>query len=237
MPTTEHIPALRCQVSELTDVTPFVHRVRLTPTQPLNWQPGQYLQLNLADGDKRFFSIANTDSDGFVELHIGASEHDSYAFAAVEYLQQHSEVDVVLPLGHAWLRRDSAEPIILLAGGTGFAYAKAIAESLLAHGLTRETWLYWGCRNEQALYDAALPRQWAEANPHFHFVPVIEHPDDSWSGRRGLVHKAVMDDFISLHPYHVYAAGRFDMVGRAKEDFLTKGLEPAHMFSDAFEFI
>lgn len=234
--TTEPTP-MRCTISELTALTPFVHRVRLTPSQPVQWRPGQYLQLNMADGDKRFFSIANIDSEDAIELHIGASEHDSYAFAAVAYLQQQSEVEVVMPLGYAWLRQESHEPIILLAGGTGFSYARSIAQALLENGLTRETWFYWGCRNEQALYQRDLLDQWAEANPHFHFIPVVEYPDDSWGGRRGLVHKAVLEDFVSLQPYQIYAAGRFDMVGKAKEDFLVKGVEPAQMFSDAFEFL
>jgi len=52
-----------------------------------------------------------------------------------------------------------------------------------------------------------------------------------------LVHKAIMDDFVSLHDYDIYVAGRFEMAGAAREEFKILGAEPERIFGDAYEFI
>jgi NAD(P)H-flavin reductase len=41
------------------------------------------------------------------------------------------------------------------------------------------------------------------------------------------VHKAIMDDFVSLHDYDIYVAGRFEMAGAAREEFKVLGAEPS----------
>ena len=62
-------------------------------------------------------------------------------------------------------------------------------------------------------------------------------PDADWTGKSGLVHKAIMDDFVSLHDYDIYVAGRFEMAGAAREEFRILGAEPERIFGDAYEFI
>ncbi len=45
---------------------------------------------------------------------------------------------------HAWLRDDEERPLILIAGGTGFSYARSILLTALAHNPNREVTIYWG---------------------------------------------------------------------------------------------
>ncbi len=45
--------------------------------------------------------------------------------------------------------------IILLAGGTGFSYVHSIASAIAQSGVNRPVQLYWGLRNQQALYAEA----------------------------------------------------------------------------------
>ena len=69
------------------------------------------------------------------------------------------------------------------------------------------------------------------------FIPVVQEPEADWTGKTGLVHKAIMDDFVSLHDYDIYVAGRFEMAGAAREEFKVLGAEPERIFGDAYEFI
>ncbi len=79
--------------------------------------------------------------------------------------------------------------------------------------------------------------------PYANFIPVIENvaentgKNDVWQGKTGLVHQAVMHDIISLEPYDIYLAGRFDMVGLIRSDFIEHGALVEHMYADAFAFI
>ena len=83
-----------------------------------------------------------------------------------------------------------------------------------------------------------LPKAWAEMNPNFKFVPVLSEPSESdgWTGRTGLVHQAVLDDFADLSAYQVYCCGAPAMVDTALENFKAQGLPSDEFFSDAITY-
>lgn len=230
-----------CTVDLIEQLTPTVNRVLLTPAQVVNFSSGQYLQLCLSDSDKRPFSIASTPAQQQLELHIGGAVADQYASQALAHLlQQHQlqqPVQAEIGLGQAQFRADSERPIILLAGGTGFSYAYSIAQSIAAAKLDRPVFFYWGVREQAALYHHAVMQQWAAQNTKYRFVPVVQQPDDNWQGRSGMVHQAVLEDFVSLEAYDIYVAGPFAMAGVVRDAFIEQGAHREHMFADAFAYI
>jgi CDP-4-dehydro-6-deoxyglucose reductase len=140
------------------------------------------------------------------------------------------------PLGTFFLREDSDKPMILLASGTGFAPIKALIEQSIHAKSARPMLLYWGGRRPQDLYMSALCQKWADELPHFKYVPVISNAtaEDNWHGRRGFVHRAVLEDIPDLAGYQVYACGAPVMVEAAKADFAAAGLPEEEFFADAF---
>ena len=72
---------------------------------------------------------------------------------------------------------------------------------------------------------------------HGQFMPVVETPDGNWQGRVGKVHEPLLHDVISLEPYDIYMAGRFDMIGFLRNEFIEHGGIKQHMYADAFAFI
>ena len=52
-----------------------------------------------------------------------------------------------------------------------------------------------------------------------------------------MVHKVVMNEIENLSDFDIYIAGRFEMVGIVRDDFLKRGVNMDHMFSDAFAYI
>lgn len=232
---------ISCQVIAISALTPVVSKVLLQPAQPTSYTPGQYLQLCLTENDKRPFSIASIPAQDLLELHIGAPAGDNWSSAALQHLQQAFaqglSVQVEVGLGHAGWRQDSARPVILLAGGTGFSYVHSIAMALAAASQDKPVFLYWGVRQEDALYYQAELQQWAAANAKYRFIPVVQEPGANWQGRSGLVHEAVLQDFVSLEAYDIYIAGPFAMAGVAREAFAKQGAHREQMFADAFAYI
>jgi CDP-4-dehydro-6-deoxyglucose reductase len=58
---------------------------------------------------------------------------------------------------------------------------------------------------------------------------------DQWTGRTGLVHRAVMEDFPDLSGHQVYACGAPVMVEAAHRDFTSRcGLPDEEFFADSF---
>ncbi|MFY8326988.1 NAD(P)H-flavin reductase [Pseudoalteromonas sp. ZZD1] len=233
---------LHAEVIAISPLTEFVHKVVLKPVESVTFEAGQYLQVVLGEKDKRAFSIASRPSQSDqLELHIGASAADSYAMQTLDHLraahQDNSKVTIETGLGISQLRLQCERPIILLAGGTGFSYVKSMADHLSEIGCDRPVLFYWGVREESALYAHQEMQAWADSRENFEFIPVVENPTDSWTGHTGYVHKAVMSDIASLAPYDIYMAGRFDMIGIVRDDFLAHGAIRENMYADAFAFI
>ena len=232
---------IQAEVVSIEAVTDYVKIVKLKPLGSANFKAGQYLQVVLGAEDKRVFSIASRPNAELIELHIGAGPNDAYPQGALDHMaaQQNNgdEVTLEVGLGNAHLQTDSERPIILMAGGTGFSYTKSIADHLAETKANQQVVMYWGVKDEASLYANQAMLTWAENNPNFTYIPVIENSDESWSGKTGYVHQAVMADIENLQDYDIYLAGPFKMAGIARDDFTAKGALKDRMFADAFAFI
>ena len=233
---------VKANVVSISPLTEFVYKVELKPSEPAKFEAGHYLQLVLGEKDKRAFSIASRPSQtDLLELHIGASEENSYAMQALDHLKEHfannTQADIEVGLGISQLREHSELPLVLLAGGTGFSYVKSMADHLAEVQSKRPVFFYWGVRDESALYAKQEMEDWAASQENFNFIPVVEHGSESWQGHTGYVHKAVMKDFDSLAAYEIYMAGRFEMIGPVRDDFIAHGAIRENMYADAFAYI
>lgn len=203
---------------------------------PLAYLPGQYLDVLLDDGVRRSYSMATAATGDTLELHIRHLPGGRFTDHVFGAMQAGERLALEGPAGDFYLR-DGAEPLLLLASGTGFAPVKAIMEHAIAQGNARKVRLYWGGRKATDLYQHALCLQWAAELPWFEYVPVLSEAPaaDGWQGRTGLVHQAVIDDYADLSAYQVYACGAPPMVAAARTDFSTlRGLPPQQFFADAF---
>ncbi|MCL2914613.1 NAD(P)H-flavin reductase [Shewanella corallii] len=228
---------IRCQIEKITPFNDAVYQVVLKPEQPVEHKAGQYLLVVMGENDKRAFSIASPQGGDTIELHIGAAVTESYPMQVVERLRNESHIDILAPGGEAWLRHDAKRPRLMIAGGTGFSYIKSLIEEQIQLGQTVETTLYWGCRTKDSMYYEQIARQWHDAHPWLRFVPVVEKADEAWDGKEGNLLEQLKKDFVSLNGYDIYIAGRFDMVGAAREVFREMGVEEEHLYGDAFAFI
>jgi CDP-4-dehydro-6-deoxyglucose reductase len=235
---------LPCRIESIERVADDVAivRLKLPANERLQYLAGQYIDLLLKDGRRRSFSLATPPhDDALLELHV---RHIPGGFFTTQLFSEYKGREILRfegPLGSFYLREDSDKPVILVAGGTGFAPIKAIVEHALHHRLeaTRPLVLYWGVRAKKDLYLPDLPGRWQQASSHFTFIPVLSEPaaGDDWPGRTGLVHQAVLDDFASLAGYQVYACGAPAMIDAARASFTAqRGLPPEAFFADSFTF-
>jgi CDP-4-dehydro-6-deoxyglucose reductase len=237
--TAKNIPAkiMPCRVQKMERVADdvVVLSLKLPANERLQFFAGQYIEFLLKDGKRRAFSIANAPHDDeCVTLHIRhvpGGEFTGHVFGA---MKEKEILRFQAPLGSFFLREDSQKPIILLAGGTGFAPIKSIVEHAIHAGSTRTMHLYWGARDSKGLYLSNLPQQWVAAHAHIRYVPVLS--DESWVGRTGFVHKAVLEDHADMSGFQVYACGAPAMIDAARADYAAAGLPADEFCADAFSF-
>ncbi|MCH1930847.1 NAD(P)H-flavin reductase [Shewanella sp. A25] len=228
---------IRCKIEKVSPFNDAVYQVLLSPETAFDFKAGQYLCIVMGEKDKRPFSIASAPNAEFIELHIGAAVSESYPMQVVEKLRTSTHIDIEAPGGEAYFRDESHRPRLLIAGGTGFSYIKSIVEQQIALNQKVETTLYWGCRTQDAMYYESIAREWHYAHPWLHFVPVVEEAPAEWQGKTANLLAQIKQDFVSLNGYDIYIAGRFDMVGAARENFRQMGVDEAHLYGDAFAFI
>jgi CDP-4-dehydro-6-deoxyglucose reductase len=232
------VKTLPCRVQSLERVAPDVMRIRLRlpASERLQFLAGQYIDILLRNGTRRSLSLANPPhDDGLLELHL---RNYGGPFSTHVFTQM-KEKDILRfegPLGTFYLREDSLKPAVLVAGGTGFAPIKAIIEHAIHQKLTRPLLLYRGARHAADLYLNELPEAWQREHG-ITYVPVLSDAtaEETWTGRRGLVHEAVIADLPDLSGHEVYACGAPAMIDAARRDFTTGcGLPEAAFYADAF---
>ncbi|MEO7200200.1 MAG: CDP-6-deoxy-delta-3,4-glucoseen reductase [Dokdonella sp.] len=199
--------------------------------------PGQYLDVLLDDGKRRAFSIANAPHTGNeLELHVRHVAGGGFTSFAFNELQHGAILRVEGPLGTFVPREDSERPILMMAGGTGFAPVKALIEHFLHLGSRRSISLYWGARAARDLYLSGLPQRWADQHPNFHFIPVLSDSEHAGGMRCGLVHEALLEDHPDLSGFDIYMSGPPSMIDAGRRSFVQAGLPEDHLYYDSFDY-
>ena len=236
------IKTLPCRAEHLQRLSHDVMQVmlKLPGSERLQFLAGQYIEFILKDGRRRAFSIANAPHhDDLLELHIRHVPGGSFTGHVFDQMKDRSLLRIEGPLGSFYLREDSTRPIIMMAGGTGFAPLKGILEHAFYVGIDRPIHLFWGVRAQRDLYMDALPRAWADEHPQFHYTPVLSDPQEDgqpWTGATGLVSQVVLDTYPQLQAFDIYMSGPPAMIEAATPQFVAHGAQLNHLYSDAFEF-
>lgn len=203
----------------------------------VKFKAGQYLQLLLPDGQRRSYSMANAphESDA-VQLHIRNLPQGHFSDAMLKNIQVGDFLKLELPHGDFWLREDSERPMLMVAGGTGFAPIKSILDYIVRQKLQRTVHLYWGARTQDGIYAADVLARWAQQSPGWVIHPLLSNATDvsAWTGRVGFLHEAVRADFKDLSDWDVYACGGTPMVTALRDVCSKLGLSDANFYSDAF---
>jgi len=212
--------------------------LKLPSTEQLQFLPGQHIDVILANGERRSYSLANAPHvQDHLELHVRHYPGGHFSEYAFTGLKEKALLRIEGPLGTFTLREDSNRPMIMVAGGTGFAPIKSIIEHVLYRNLGREVYLYWGARTVRDLYLHDLAGRWAADHANIRYIPVLSEPkpEEKWNGRIGLVHAAVLEDFPRLADYEVYTCGPPPMVHAVRDTFVQYGLSAEFIYSDSFE--
>jgi len=215
-------------------------RFKLPTAQRLQFLAGQYVDILLPEGKRRAFSIASPPQlEDEIELHVRHVEGGDFTGWVFDQLKERDILRIEGPLGTFFIRHDHTErPMILVAGGTGFAPLKSMLEDLLSHHDQRPLHLFWGVRSRAELYLYEQARQWAQQHDHIQFSTALSEPqrDDGQDSFHGFVHEAVLQQYEDLSGFDIYMSGPPAMIDAGRAAFLENGAEQRRIFFDSFEF-
>ncbi|HET7755879.1 MAG TPA: 2Fe-2S iron-sulfur cluster-binding protein [Steroidobacteraceae bacterium] len=241
------IKTLPARIARLTPLAPDVLQVmlRLPAVEPLRFHAGQYLDVLLDGGRRRSFSIASPPHDSeLLELHVRRVAGGGFTERLFgggpkggAPLTVGSLLRIEGPLGQ-FSYRDGAGPVIMVAGGTGFAPLKAMLRHALETGSRRPIHFYWGARHARDVYEEGLVLGWTHAHAALRFTAVLSEASlaEAAHHRTGWVHEAVVADYPQLSACEVYAAGPPAMIEAMRTDFPRHGLPAERLYFDSFDY-
>jgi len=238
------IKTLPCRIARLTPLAPDVLQVmlQLPAVERLPFHPGQYLDVLLDGGKRRSFSIACPPHDaGLLELHVRRVQGGGFTqrlFGASDSpLGPGSLLRIEGPMGQFSYRHGSS-PIIMVAGGTGFAPLKSMLRHVLETGIRRDIHLYWGARHAADVYEEQRVLGWTRSHSGLKFTAVLSEATfaEAAHHRTGWVHDAVLADHPDLSAVEVYTAGPPAMIEAMRASFPRHGLSSQRLYFDSFDY-
>lgn len=214
----------------------MVLTLSLPAGQKLDFRPGQFAKLRFGKLPARSYSMASQPENGLLEFHIRTVPNGLVSSYVAQRLEMGEKVEVRGPFGDAHWDEElgrAAQPLLLLAGGTGMAPIVSVLDAALRQGVAgRQIHVYHGVRSEQDLYTGS--QMAARAKEHgFRFVPVYSERAVG-GARSGFLHDALAEDFQSLMGTVIYVAGPPPMVEAVKTVAIGRGADAERMRSDPF---
>lgn len=232
---------LPCRVEKLQKLSHDVMAmwVKLPPIGPLAFRAGQYLDFLMPDGDHRSFSIASAPHDAdLLELHVRKVPNGAFSQFVFDELEPRHLLRMMGPLGNFYVRGESMRPLMMIAGGTGFAPIQSMLLDLIKRKDQRPVQLYWGVRAMRDLYRDELLKKLVKQHPALTYVPVLSEPasTDDRAGRTGLVHAAALEDHSDFSQFDIYLSGPPPMIEAARDAFTPRGMRDERLYFDAFDY-
>jgi CDP-4-dehydro-6-deoxyglucose reductase len=198
--------------------------------------PGQHVSVLLDDGRPRSFSMASPPHRNLIDFHVRRIPGGVFTDGRLTALSPGDTLDVELPLGSFFLRKEDFRPLLMVATGTGLAPIKSMLGALMDDPDCPPVTLIWGGRTLDDLYLDAEIRTWAERLCDFRYFPVLSRADSAWEGRRGHVQDVALAEIEDLSEPSIYLCGSPVMVAEAKSRFAAAGASLNHIYADSFLF-
>jgi Na+-transporting NADH:ubiquinone oxidoreductase subunit F len=232
------------EVVSLRDLTYDIKEVTLRLLDPpaIEFKAGQFVQVEVPEYDLtdepvyRAYSISSSPADaGMVEMEIRLVPNGICTTYVHRVLKVGDRLTINGPYGDFYLR-DSAGPIIFVAGGSGMAPVKSILLDLLAQKCPRPVRYFFGARTEKDLFLVDEMRAFEKQLPDFRFIPALSRPEpgSSWTGERGLITEVVARHLPDAGETEAYLCGSPGMIDACVALLKSKGIPDSRIFYDKF---
>ncbi|MDY0329157.1 MAG: 2Fe-2S iron-sulfur cluster binding domain-containing protein [Thiomonas sp.] len=229
------------EVCRIDDLTPTIRAVHLRLNQPMRFQAGQYVQLEIPGlNQSRAFSIAcapaRTAATGEIELNVRRVPGGAGTGYIHEQLKPGDRLRLSGPYGRFFVRKSARMPLLFLAGGSGLSSPRSMIHDLLESGWELPITLVYGQRDRSELYYDAEFRELARRHPSFSYVPAVSDPaGDGLSVRQGFVHEVAKAHFDGVFAGHqAYLCGPPAMIDACITTLMQGRLFERDIFYERF---
>jgi CDP-4-dehydro-6-deoxyglucose reductase, E3 len=216
--------------------TPVIAELLLRPAgPPLRYQPGQYVLLGDPDAELvvRSYSIANAPRrDGLISLLVTRMPGGQLSGWVHDVLRPGGRVLLSGPYGSFSAEPGEHAPMLLLAGGSGLAPVRALAEAALRRRARGQVALFFSARTQRDLIDDERFRSWQRRHPGFRYLRTLTRADGAPPA--GRIPAILGDWFGNLSGWRVYIAGAPGFVTACEAAARARGAGPGRVHTEEF---
>jgi NAD(P)H-flavin reductase/hemoglobin-like flavoprotein len=209
--------------------------LRVATVQPLPFRPGQSVAVEspLRPRLWRFYSMANAPrEDSTIDFHVRMVDGGPVSTALTRGTDVGSWLRLGAPVGALTLDTRSGRNVLLVAGSTGLAPVKAIAEQLDGMPSPPQTTLIFGARTAEGLYDLPALEKMAANAPWLRVIPCVSD-DQSFAGDRGHL-PDVVSRYGPWNGHDAYLAGSTAMTDNVARYLVSLGVPDSQIHVEDF---
>jgi len=223
-------------VAEKESLAEDIYRIRLEPYKNFDYQAGQFVNLRDAEGNLRSYSLASVPGeDYFLELHVRCLPQGKVSSWLCDSLQVGETLSIQGPEGECYYRAGNpAQPLLLIATGTGLAPLQGIVRQALLAGHTGPIHLYHGGRSEADCYLHSQLLTLSKQYDNLHYTAVVTGAAVTAGFVSGDVGEIALAAHGDLHGWAAYLAGAPEMVSALEPRLLHAGVSRELLLSDPF---
>jgi 3-phenylpropionate/trans-cinnamate dioxygenase ferredoxin reductase subunit len=227
------VEQIRGKIARLVDLADDIVEISIAPERKVDILPGQYCLFTFRGFPARPFSptssMRTTASDGLIRLHVKRVRDGRVTPQLGKTILPKHPVTIEGPYGHAFLRPNLTNRIVLLGSGTGFAPIWAVAAAALRENPSRSIVLMAASRKISSCYMAPALELASRGLNVKAKATIEELKADTGVLKAG----RALDHLPTLHSTDiVYAAGAPALVDALGETAVTAG---ATFYADPFE--
>lgn len=223
----------KARVLHVHQVTPelFTMSCALSEEEQISYQAGQWAYLHLLNEQgesiaKGAFSIASAPCEGSSEIVFGVKLYGRLT-QAISEMKPGDQIGLQGPFGIFTLPKDSAAPIIFLAGGIGVTPFRSLICEALARSPSTPVALIWVDRTwDNLLYHHEFEAWVKASNGRFTYHPTLTRDSQpEWTGWRGRLDEWMLEALtIDWATAQAYVCGPMPFMDQAKGMLAKRGL-------------
>lgn len=203
-----------------------VHKINipLNEGELIDFQAGQFVNVLVAPGVRRSYSIAsppsyNTGIDLIADSVIGGPGSLFFLNA-----KEGDDVEFIGPLGN-FVYKEEEKPAYFFSTGTGVVpFISMITYALETLNTQRAIKLFLGFRHEQNIFYQDHFERLADRYPNFELVLSLSQPSENWSGNRGRITEHYMKEVEQNKDFIGYICGSRGMIDEVVLNLTNQGV-------------
>jgi uncharacterized protein len=241
------------KITECEDICAFY--LKPHDGRPLSsFKPGQYLtfQLDLPGRDKpliRCYSLSDSPHQkDYYRVTIKKEKappdkpdvpHGAGSSYFADVVKEGDILNVKAPTGHFFLDMTKTNPVVLIAGGVGITPMLSMANAIAASGSKRETWFFFGVRNQREHIHKSELEKLAAENNNIHLHVCYSKPSEKDVKDRDFHHEGrvgieLLKELLPSNNFEFYLCGNGAFMKSISDGLEVWGVPDKDVYFEAF---